>query len=477
MQPEVINYRENNNLTFFANELLYGTLSNIITSWRIIPLTNISIREFESQILNATFLQFFDWVSNPSKVNIDHPFYRIPKFSDNLVSVYADYKYIHELFANQFSEVSELHDSDLIGFHGSKLYLTSINSFYPNHKTLHHILDWKDLDPSVLSADNATIWVGSKGAHTPLHYDSYGRNIVIQLYGHKSWSLWNPSERNMSILSPSRVPYEESSVYADVTKYDPQLPSDIQRHSPNMTLALSPGDVLYLPKYWWHYVTTESDISISMNMWIPQLQSSPSSTTTIPPTICHHHTEWTGEMSEPDDPLPTTSLTPTTISTTPTTAAAAVGGVGGAIPIGTLFPSNQITDDRWDQFTESLCRFIFGTILDGIKQSKHSIPVGERDGWYSPSESTGDEGINEIPRDLIDHDQNLTHVFTTLNRIINDNNNSNNKNLSSIYEDNEIKPEIKKRILQQLLSTILHPKSLQSIGENMIDKLNQQSER
>lgn len=327
MQPKIIQNYNQNNLNYFSNELLFGLISNIKTIFRIIPLKNISIREFESSVIEGTFLNFFDWISNPSKVIIGHPFYNLPKYNDNIISIYANYKYIHELFScvsdelrnnllnlhqndvnqdnfnqndvnqnqdnnrnNNWNQNWNESDNNLISFNGSKLYLrnsdlynttssstSSLSSSSPlptlspssiqlkQHK-FHEILDWKDLDESVLSADNATIWVGSKGAHTPLHYDSYGRNVIVQLYGTKSWSLWNPSELNMSILSPSRVPYEESSIYADVTKFDPQLLSDLQRHPPNMKLTLTPGDVLYLPKYWWHYVTTVS-FSFSINFF------------------------------------------------------------------------------------------------------------------------------------------------------------------------------------------------------------------
>jgi len=46
----------------------------------------------------------------------------------------------------------------------------------------------------------------------PTHYDCYGINLVAQLYGTKLWRLHPPLD---PALSASRVPYEESSVYAD----------------------------------------------------------------------------------------------------------------------------------------------------------------------------------------------------------------------------------------------------------------------
>ena len=39
-----------------------------------------------------------------------------------------------------------------------------------------------------------TLWLGSCGASTPLHYDSYGLNFVAQCIGTKLWRLAPPSD-------------------------------------------------------------------------------------------------------------------------------------------------------------------------------------------------------------------------------------------------------------------------------------------
>lgn len=33
------------------------------------------------------------------------------------------------------------------------------------------------------SIEDFTFWLGSRGAHTPCHYDTYGCNVVVQVYG------------------------------------------------------------------------------------------------------------------------------------------------------------------------------------------------------------------------------------------------------------------------------------------------------
>ena len=49
---------------------------------------------------------------------------------------------------------------------------------------------------------DSTLWVGSRGCHTPLHYDTYGRNLVAQLHGTKRWTLFPPSATEL--LRPTR---------------------------------------------------------------------------------------------------------------------------------------------------------------------------------------------------------------------------------------------------------------------------------
>lgn len=65
--------------------------------------------------------------------------------------------------------------------------------------------------------EDVLFWLGSKGANTPCHYDTYGFNIVVQVYGKKSWLLFPPK----TPLTSTRVPFEESSVYCKQNFYSP----------------------------------------------------------------------------------------------------------------------------------------------------------------------------------------------------------------------------------------------------------------
>ena len=76
-------------------------------------------------------------------------------------------------------------------------------------------------DSHAADGSRSTLWLGSEGAGTPAHYDAYGVNFVAQCAGAKRWRLSPPPgcerERGGDAawpLRPTRVPYEESSVFA-----------------------------------------------------------------------------------------------------------------------------------------------------------------------------------------------------------------------------------------------------------------------
>ncbi|EDX14681.1 GD21348 [Drosophila simulans] len=110
-------------------------------------------------------------------------------------------------------------------------------------------------------------WLGSEQANTPCHYDTFGVNIVVQVHGCKSWLLFPPE----TPLQSTRIPYEETSVYCLENFYAPD-PAKIQSYEHLSRQAyhcnLQPGDVLIVPRNWWHYVEAKST-SLSVNYWVP----------------------------------------------------------------------------------------------------------------------------------------------------------------------------------------------------------------
>uniref|UniRef100_A0A914XXI5 JmjC domain-containing protein n=1 Tax=Panagrolaimus superbus TaxID=310955 RepID=A0A914XXI5_9BILA len=116
--------------------------------------------------------------------------------------------------------------------------------------------------------NDETIWIGSPGAYTPCHYDSYGYNLHLQLKGTKRWIVFPPETE----LSPSRIPYEESTIYSLFDITGGQLPSTGPQNC--YCIYLEEGDLLFIPPKWWHSVQCfKGDIKnggvFSVNKWFP----------------------------------------------------------------------------------------------------------------------------------------------------------------------------------------------------------------
>ena len=128
-------------------------------------------------------------VAHPSKL-LDQPRTNpLMKYPRDEYWMYADYKYMCQL-CKDYPDLLSSVDWSLFGFKGR---------------------DGRD----------STLWMGSEGAHTPCHYDTYGCNFVAQLSGEKRWVLYSPGDSES--LYPTRVPYEESSVFSRVSVVDPDL--------------------------------------------------------------------------------------------------------------------------------------------------------------------------------------------------------------------------------------------------------------
>ncbi|KAJ8255437.1 hypothetical protein GJAV_G00204870 [Gymnothorax javanicus] len=188
---------------------------------------------FETQCsyTEATLWEFWSWATGQSEVSCG-------PFSHHLLSeswAYADYKYMSMLFEEKPSM-----------FQG---------------------VAWSDFGYPGRNGRESTLWIGTAGANTPCHLDSYGCNLVLQVQGRKRWHLFPPEDT--SCLYPTRIPYEESSVFSQVHVVRPdhkRFPAFSKARAHVVTLE--PGQVLFVPRHWWHYVESLDPLTVSINSWI-----------------------------------------------------------------------------------------------------------------------------------------------------------------------------------------------------------------
>ena len=105
------------------------------------------------------------------------------------------------------------------------------------------------MQPFFAGIANAKLWVGQKGVTMPLHYDS-SDNLYVMAWGRKRAILAEPGQYGELYPYPNGHPLAGSS---QVNLSNP----DLLRYPgfANAVLwevVVGPGDVLYLPAYWWH---------------------------------------------------------------------------------------------------------------------------------------------------------------------------------------------------------------------------------
>ena len=126
----------------------------------------------------------------------------------------------------------------------------------------------KDVTPENLfnewSFGVCNLWVGSEGSSkTGLHNDDEN-NVLCQITGQKHVLLISPSEHSNLYVNDL---YDSGTECCDVSASSPNydLHPLFKNVSTIFSVTLNPGDVLFIPKYWYHQVRPHGSVSISVN--------------------------------------------------------------------------------------------------------------------------------------------------------------------------------------------------------------------
>lgn len=131
------------------------------------------------------------------------------------------------------------------------------------------------------TAARRNAWIGPAGVWSPLHRDPY-HNLYCQVRGRKLFRLYAPE------LEHALHPFADVRRRNSSQVINPTCP-DLQRfpHFPSLPYTeavLEPGDVLYMPPRWWHYVQSlTASIAISFWFTLPPEAGAAAGATKLPP--------------------------------------------------------------------------------------------------------------------------------------------------------------------------------------------------
>lgn len=128
---------------------------------------------------------------------------------------------------------------------------------YVNEKQHKH--NWGTLTSNLL-------FVAMEGNVTPCHYDEQ-QNFFAQIWGHKRCILFSPDQFECLYPHPVHHPHDRQSMVdferPDYTRF-PKF-----KHVKGVETVLGPGDVLYIPIYWWHHIESlmRGGPTVTVNFW------------------------------------------------------------------------------------------------------------------------------------------------------------------------------------------------------------------
>lgn len=103
------------------------------------------------------------------------------------------------------------------------------------------------------------------------------QNLFVQVYGRKEWIMCAPE--HTPCLDPRVISLSQQSCHGMVDFRNPDVAGyPLYAHAPLQRVVLEPGDVLYVPPFYWHCVNSP-ETSIGIAVWwinfLPAIRSHP----------------------------------------------------------------------------------------------------------------------------------------------------------------------------------------------------------
>ncbi len=110
-------------------------------------------------------------------------------------------------------------------------------------------------------------WIGTGGTRTPCHFDTYD-NLLAQVIGAKYIRCFHPSQTSkLHVMKQSDTIYgSQGNMSAVNCEMEDFSAHPMAKEAIFVETILFPGDVLFIPSGYWHYVRSLST-SASVNYW------------------------------------------------------------------------------------------------------------------------------------------------------------------------------------------------------------------
>lgn len=188
----------------------------------------------------------FWWSFRGRRVPVEVGTYLSDDFEQKLVDLYNFMEYV-------FDKNDERSPGD-------KLYLAQYELFTRFPKLEDHVMPQPDVVHLIGSSPSRSVFMGPTGTVSPLHTDPW-ENLLCQIVGSKYVALFPPSESANVYASIDSSRSKTTNLPNDLTLLDETIIDEkfpMFRKALGCTVELLPGDCLFIPRQWFHFVKSHS---------------------------------------------------------------------------------------------------------------------------------------------------------------------------------------------------------------------------
>ena len=148
------------------------------------------------------------------------------------------------------------------------MYMAPLSDEFTSAGLNDDLRDWKSIAISETEEEDSRcfLWIGGGGIISHTHYDM-SHNMYVQISGRKRFLLSSPEDFSKMYLHPRGHPgnFKSQVNWEDEIPGSKRFPKwkDVDAH----VAILERYDVLYLPPFWFHHVTSLGQLSVSANVW------------------------------------------------------------------------------------------------------------------------------------------------------------------------------------------------------------------
>ena len=239
------NHQKNNNLDNNSKLTADEYYNTIINKYNTIPFTN----KIESILYQNTKEQYNYIITStePKIIDISNEVFFLDYL--NMMDYIINHCYIFNIY-----NPHTINKQD--GYKYKNLLQQKVQNIYSS-PTSELIDKFNIVFPYNLENIQRHFWLNKKNNITKVHHDNNRHNFNISLQGGKEWILFKPTK----LFKPN----EKYSIHYEWLKDD--IDDILDKIPSYINVTIKPGEMLFIPEYWYHYTETLEENSINIHFW------------------------------------------------------------------------------------------------------------------------------------------------------------------------------------------------------------------